>query len=69
MKEVIMQVQSFSSDYPKAPNYVSDLVRCKDCQYCSEYYDKDGYPYWICDEWDGGTDADGFCYYGERKER
>lgn len=31
MKEVIMQVQSFSADYPKAPIYVGDLVHCKDC--------------------------------------
>lgn len=31
MKEVIMQLQSFSVDYPKAPIYVGDLVRCKDC--------------------------------------
>ena len=44
-----------------------DVVRCKDCRYCTEYYDRDGYPYWMCDEWDGGTDADGFCHCGERK--
>lgn len=46
---------------------IGEIVRCKDCRYCTEYYDRDGYPYWICDEWDGGTDADGFCHYGERK--
>lgn len=45
-----------------------DIVKCKDCYHCTEYYDKDGYPYWICDEWDGGTDADGFCHYGKRRE-
>ena len=45
-----------------------EVVRCKDCKHCSEHYDRDGYPYWICDEWDGGTDADGFCYYGEWRE-
>ena len=44
------------------------VVRCKDCRYCTEYYDRDGYPYWECAEWDGGTDADGFCHYGERGE-
>ena len=44
------------------------IVRCKDCRYCTEYYDKDGYPYWECDEWDSGTGADGFCHYGERRE-
>lgn len=43
-----------------------DIVKCKDCYHCTEYYDKDGYPYWICDEWDSGTDADGFCHYGEK---
>lgn len=68
MKEVIMQVKSFSADYPKVPIYVGDLVRCKDCRYCTEYYDRDGYPYWECAEWDGGTDADGFYHYGERRE-
>lgn len=46
----------------------TDLVRCKDCRHCTEYFDRDGYPYWECAEWDGGTDADGFCHYGERKE-
>ena len=45
------------------------VVRCKDCRYCTEYYDRDGYPYWECAEWDGGTDADGFCHYGERKKK
>ncbi len=44
-----------------------ELVRCKDCRYCTEYYDRDGYPYWRCNEWYGGTDADGFCHCGERK--
>ena len=46
----------------------ADIVKCKDCRYCTEYYDRDGYPYWECAEWDGGTDADGFCHYGERGE-
>ena len=32
-KEVIMKVPSFSADYPKAPIYVADLVRCKDCKH------------------------------------
>ena len=45
------------------------IVRCKDCKWCSEHYDTDGNaPYWICRNWDGGTDADGFCYEAERKE-
>lgn len=45
------------------------IVRCKDCKWCSEHYDTDGNaPYWICRNWDGGTDADGFCYEAERIE-
>ena len=44
------------------------VVYCKDCRYCTEHYDRDGYPYWMCKEWDGGTDADGYCHCGERKE-
>ena len=46
-----------------------DLVRCKDCQYMTEHYDTDGnVPYWTCSEWDGGTDYDGYCHFGERRE-
>ena len=61
MKEVIMQVASYSSDYPKAPIYVADLVRCKECKY---YEAKEDWCYWR----DEAITADGFCSYGERKE-
>ena len=45
-----------------------ELVRCKDCKYMTEHYDTDGNaPYWICSEWDSGTDYDGFCHYAERR--
>ena len=44
------------------------IVRCKDCRYCTEHYDRDGYPYWMCKEWDGGTNADGYCHCGERRK-
>lgn len=48
---------------------VTDLVRCKDCKYMIEHYDTDGNaPYRICSEWDSGTDYDGYCHYGERKD-
>lgn len=48
---------------------MSELVRCKDCKYMTEHYDTNGNaPYWTCSEWGSGTDADGFCHYGERKE-
>ena len=31
------------------------IVRCKDCKWCSEHYDTDGNaPYWICRNWDVG---------------
>jgi len=47
-----------------------EVVRCKDCRYMTEHYDVDGNaPYWTCSEWDSGTDYDGFCSYGERKEQ
>ena len=68
MKEVIMKVPSFSADYPKAPIYVADLVRCKECKWCVE----DDY---IVKCWnikglnktDGVVNLDDFCSYGERK--
>ena len=45
------------------------IVRCKDCKWCRKHDDTDGNaPYWTCRNWDGGTDADGFCYEAERKE-
>lgn len=45
------------------------VVRCKDCKYMTEHYDTDGNaPYWTCSEWDAGTDYDGYCHYGERRE-
>ncbi len=69
MKEVIMQVQSFSADYPKAPIYVGDLVRCKDCKHY-EFADNRafGMPVKYCD-WFGFEDVDDndFCSRGERK--
>lgn len=62
MKEVIMQVASYPSDYPKAPIYVADLVRCKECK---AHYDVNKNPAHImC----GYMSDDDFCSYGERKE-
>lgn len=58
MKEVIMKVPSFSADYPKAPIYVADLIRCKECK----YYEAD-WCYWR----DEAITADDFCSYGERE--
>lgn len=45
-----------------------EIIRCEGCKWCEERYDTDGSaPYWICKNWDGGTDADGFCHEAERK--
>ncbi len=44
------------------------VVRCGECKHCVEHYDTDGNaPYWVCKEWDSGTDYDGYCHYGEKK--
>lgn len=70
MKEVIMKVPSFSADYPKAPIYVADLVRCKECKW---YGNEQKKIYECCTYWaqDGGvlvpTKADDFCSYGVKK--
>lgn len=46
-----------------------EVVRCGQCKHCVEHYDTDGNaPYWTCKEWDSGTDYDGYCHYGERKD-
>lgn len=48
---------------------VVPVVRCKDCKYCVEHYDMDGnVPYWVCKEWDSGTDYDGYCHYGQQRK-
>lgn len=40
---------------------VVEVIRCKDCAWCEEHYDTDGnVSYWICKNWYGGTDADGY---------
>lgn len=46
-----------------------EVIKCKDCKYMTEHYDTDGnVSYWTCSEWDAGTDYDGYCHYGERRE-
>lgn len=45
------------------------VVRCKDCKHMEEHYDTEGNaPYWVCKNWYGGTDEDGYCHEAERKE-
>ena len=65
MKEVIMKVPSFSAEYPKAPIYVADLVRCKECRCGKPYSDKQ----LECDALGlGGLKRpDDYCSYGERE--
>lgn len=46
----------------------SEIIPCRDCKWCEEKYDSlDKTPYWRCRNWDGETDADGFCYEAERR--
>ena len=50
------------------PPVQQEIVRCKDCKWSVEHYDTDGnVPYWVCKNWDSGTDADGFCHEAERR--
>lgn len=65
MKEVIMKVPSFSADYPKAPIYVADLVRCKECRHWNALDISRPSP---CSVGLEDAKADDFCSYGERKE-
>ena len=57
--------------WEEAPPPRADLVavvRCKDCKWGVEHDDTDGnVPYWVCINWDGGTDADGYCHEAERR--
>lgn len=64
-KEVIMKVPSFSADYPKAPIYVAELIRCKECRWGKPYSEKQ----LECDALGlGGLKfPDDFCSYGERE--
>lgn len=53
----------------KANTIIEEIVRCKDCQYRSNYIsvnDDD----WYCSKFEGGIGIDplDYCSYGERKE-
>lgn len=55
-------------DIEALPSAEPEIIRCKDCKWCAEDYYTDGNaPCLICKNWDGGTDADGFCYEAERR--
>ena len=85
MKEVIMKVPSFSADYPKAPIYVAELVRCGECKHRPIKEDADGANYGfnviapngdercpclVEDGWYSWIPKDDFyCGYGECKEK
>ena len=50
------------------PSAHPEIIHCEDCKHMIEHYDTDGnVPYWVCSEWDSGTDYDGFCHYAERR--
>lgn len=66
MKEVIMKVPSFSADYPKAPIYVAELVRCKECRHWNALDISRPSP---CSVGLEDAKADDFCSYGERSEK
>ena len=45
------------------------VVRCKDCKHGRKSQHQDGNnPYWVCLNWDSGTDEDGYCHHGERED-
>lgn len=57
-------------DLKEAPTIDAlEVVRCKDCKYMTEHDFADGnIAYWTCSVWDSGTNYDGYCHYGERRE-
>lgn len=61
MKEVIMKVPSFSADYPKAPIYVADLVRCRECK----RFGDEGWCFWR----DVRIEPDDYCSYGQKGDK
>lgn len=67
MKEVIMKVPSFSADYPKAPIYVADLVRCKECKHNYNKTINHGKMYPRCDFTDWKLSENDYCSRGERE--
>lgn len=67
MKEVIMKVPSFSADYPKAPIYVADLVRCKECKHNYNKTLNHGKMYPRCDFTDWKLSENDYCSRGERE--
>lgn len=72
IEDYIAQMLLYASvdDVKNAPTAdVVEIVRCKDCKYCVEHYDTYGNVlYCFCKNWYIGTDADGFCYEGERRD-
>ena len=66
MSEMIVRFHHDERGIARSWDEVGKLIRCKDCKWCSEHYDTDGnVPYWVCNNWDAGTDADGFCHEAE----
>ena len=52
----------------EAPSAQPEIIRCKDCKWGHAEITPDGNEiYWICDNWDFATDADGFCHEAKRR--
>ena len=70
MKEYIFEIyEETTADGGHPSKMKEELVRCKDCKYMTGHDDTDGnVQYWICSEWDGRTEYDGYCHYGERRK-
>jgi len=67
-EEIMDSYYKIQSIFKSLPSAETEIIRCKYCKWCAEHHDIDGnVPYWICKNWDGGTDADGFCYEAERR--
>ena len=64
-RKSLEQNKSFVSMLQKLPSV--DIVRCKECKHCLSEEIEETMPIYIyCDLWQGETEWDSFCSYGER---
>jgi hypothetical protein len=62
--ELILALQYDRGQYKKGYlDAQAEILRCKDCEYTCP-----GTSGLICTMWGAGTDPDGWCYKGERRE-
>lgn len=70
-KDWIVRSYGSHKDIPtgNADGELTELIRCKDCKYCSiDRYADGNVPNYMCIEMDCGVEADGFCAWAERKD-